>query len=99
MLTHSPIKNVALGEDLNWTVKIQGSNAYDKVQAWYRPKGEDNWTRSTLRRVKDGYEGGIPVDRMLSVGIEYWIEAKPYRKGLPTLKQGSEQRPIQVFVH
>ncbi len=99
VLVHAKIENVALGDDLNWEVEIEGSNAYDKVQAWYRPKGGQNWTRSSLRRVKNRYEGGIPVDRMLSGGIEYWIEAKPYRKGLPTLTQGSEQRPIHVFVY
>ena len=98
-LVHEETKNLELGEDLVWKVDIRGSNAYDKVQAWYRPQGDGTWIRSNLRRVKDGYEGSIPVDRMLGAGIEYWIEAKPYRKGLPTLQHGSEQRPIRVFVH
>ena len=99
VLMHTEVENVALGEDIVWRVEVKGSNAYDQVQAWYRPQGMEGWIRSGLRRVKDGYEGSIPVDRNLSVGVEYWIEAKPYRKGLPTLQQGSESRPIRVFVY
>ena len=98
-LTHTDISDVALGDDLEWSVEVSGSNAYDQVQAWYRPQGADTWSRSTLRRVGDGYKGSITVDRMLSAGIEYWIEAKPYRKGLPNLTHGSATRPVSVFVH
>ena len=99
VLEHAAVDNAVMGEDLVWNVKIPGSNAYDRVQAWYRPQGSDTWSRSRLRRVGDGYKGSIAVDRMLGGGIEYWIEAKPYRKGLPNLSQGSAEKPIRVFVH
>jgi serine/threonine protein kinase len=99
VLAHEEIKTVEMGGDLVWSVGVTGSDAYDKVQAWYRPQGTDSWNRAQLRRVGDGYKGSIEVDRMSSGGIEYWIEARPFRKGLPNLTQGTKKRPIRVFVH
>jgi len=99
VLHHTEHTTVAMGGDLVWSVRVTGSEAYDKVQAWYRPQGAESWSRSQLRRVGDGYTGRIVVDRMMSDGVEYWIEAKPYRKGLPNLKHGSQKKPIRVFVH
>ena len=98
-LKHTDITDVALGDDLVWSVQVSGSNAYDKVQVWYRPQGTDSWSKSTLRKTREGYKGRIAVDRMMGAGVEYWIEAKPYRKGLPNLTHGSENRPVRVFVH
>jgi len=98
-MVHEAIETVDLGGDLVWSVEVTGSQGYDQVQAWYRPQGTSNWLRSQLRRVGDGYKGSINVDRMYSEGVEYWIEAKAYRKGLPNLAHGSEERPVRVFVH
>ena len=40
----------------------------------------------------------ITTTRLFADGLEYWIEAKPYTEGMPTLKVGSAKQPIRVDV-
>jgi hypothetical protein len=98
VLEHTPKAVARLGDDLVIEVEIQGSKAYDKVLAWYRPMGQEQWSKTTLRRVGRGYRGSIPMTRIFADGVEYWVEAKPYTGGLPALSHGSSKRPVRVRI-
>jgi len=98
VLTHSPHSPVPIGDDLPIEVTIEGSRAYDKVQAWYRPVGQREWSKTRLRRVGEGYRGSIPMTRIFSQGVEYWIEATPYTGGLPSLVHGSKKKPVRLLI-
>ena len=97
-IDHDARASVVLGEDYRVVAEIPGSGMYDRVQAWYRPTGQAEWSRAGLRKVGDGYEGSITTTRLFADGLEYWIEAKPYTEGMPTLKVGSAKQPIRVDV-
>jgi len=98
VLTHTPHVPVPMGDDLPIEVTIEGSKAYDKVQAWYRPVGQTEWNKTRLRRVGGGYLGSIPMTRIFSEGVEYWIEATPYTGGLPSLVHGSKGKPVRILI-
>ena len=98
VLEHTPQGVARLGDDLTIEVEVQGSKAYDKVLAWYRPTGQTQWSKTTLRRVGSGYRGSIPMTRIFADGVEYWVEAKPYTGGLPSLSHGSRNRPVRVRI-
>jgi hypothetical protein len=97
-LQHDVPIALVLGEDFVLEASIPGTSAYDKVIAWYKPQDTTTWMKTTLRRVGDGYRGSIEINRMYGMGIDYWIEAQPYHKGLPTLSHGSAKRPHKVLV-
>ena len=97
-IDHSANQTVVLGETYKVVAEIPGSGMYDSVQAWYRPVGQSEWSRAGLRKVGDGYEGSIATTRLFVDGLEYWIEAKPYSEGMPTLKVASASNPIRVDV-
>ena len=97
-IDHDANSTVVLGDDYRVVAEIPGSGMYDSVQAWYRPVGQSEWSRAGLRKVGDGYEGSITTTRLFADGLEYWIEARPYTEGMPTLKVGSEKSPIRVDV-
>ena len=97
-IDHEANPTVVLGDDYKVVAEIPGSGMYDSVQAWYRPVGQSEWSRAGLRKVGDGYEGSITATRLFADGLEYWIEARPYTEGMPTLKVGSAARPIRVDV-
>ncbi len=97
-ISHDPGAKAVIGEEYTVQVDIPGSGMYDRVQAWYRPAGQIDWNRAGLRRVGKLYEGSITISRLFRDGLEYWIEAKPYTEGMPTLTVGSQSRPIKVRV-
>ena len=97
-IDHDAPATVVLGDDYKVVAEIPGSGMYDSVQAWYRPVGQSEWSRAGLRKVGDGYEGSISTTRLFVDGLEYWIEARPYTEGMPTLKVGSASQPIRVDV-
>jgi serine/threonine protein kinase len=97
-LQHDVPVALVLGEDFVIEASIPGTSAYDKVIAWYKPHETKSWLKTTLRRVGDGYRGSVEINRMYGMGIDYWIEAQPYHKGLPSLSHGSAKRPHQVLV-
>ena len=97
-LHHTPVSTVALRESLELMAEITGSGAYDQVQAWYRPIGQIEWSRTGMRRVGNEYRGSIEVTPLFTEGLEYWIEAKPYHKGLKPLTHGSSGRPVKVLI-
>ena len=51
-----------------------------------------------MRRVGSEYHGSIEVTPLFAEGLEYWIEAKPYHKGVPPLAHGSARRPVRLMV-
>ena len=97
-LIHTPVEVVGVRETLPILAEVTGSGAYDQVQAWYRPVGESDWSRAGMRRVGSEYRGTIDVTPLFAGGLEYWIEAKPYHKGVPELSHGSARRPVRVTV-
>jgi len=97
-IDHDAQRMVVLGDDYRVVAEIPGSGMYDSVQAWYRPVGQSEWSRAGLRKVGDGYEGSITTTRLFADGLEYWIEARPYTEGMPTLKVASAAKPIRVDV-
>lgn len=97
-LHHTPAQAISLRESLDLMAEITGSGAYDQVQAWYRPIGQKEWSRTGMRRVGNQYRGSIDVTPLFAEGLEYWIEAKPYHKGLKALTHGSSGSPITVTI-
>ncbi len=97
-LHHDPVTTAVMRETLRVFAEVTGSSAYDQVQAWYRPTGSQEWIRAGMRRVGDEYRGSIEVTPLFADGLEYWIEAKPYHKGVPPLTEGSASRPFRVDV-
>jgi len=95
---HDPPESIILRDSLNLVAEITGSGAYDQVSAWYRPRGMSEWSRTGLRRVGDEYQGTIEISPLFSKGLEYWIEAKGYHKGVPSLAHGSAGKPVRVPV-
>jgi predicted Ser/Thr protein kinase len=98
MIHHEPPGEIVLRDSFYLVAEITGSGAYDKVSAWYRPRGMSDWSRTGLRRVGDEYQGTIDITPMFSKGLEYWIEAKGYHKGVPPLAHGSAGQPVRVSV-
>jgi serine/threonine-protein kinase len=97
-LSHEPPAAVGMRETLRLMAEITGSDVYDQVQAWYRPRGSAEWSRTGMRRVGSEYHGSIDVTPLFAEGLEYWIEAKPYHKGVPPLSHGSARRPVRLMV-
>lgn len=97
-LSHDPPAAVGMRETLRLVAEITGSDAYDQVQAWYRPRGSTEWSRTGMRRVGSEYHGSIDVTPLFAEGLEYWIEAKPYHKGVLPLSHGSARRPVRLMV-
>lgn len=98
ILHHEPVERAGIRDTLRLSARVTGSSAYDQVQAWYRPVGSPEWSRAGMRRVGDEYQGSIEVTPLFLEGLEYWIEAKPYHKGVPALTQASSAQPIRVEV-
>jgi hypothetical protein len=98
MIHHEPPGEIVLRDSFYLVAEITGSGAYDRVSAWYRPRGMSDWSRTGLRRVGDEYQGTIDITPLFSKGLEYWIEAKGYHKGVPPLAHGSAGKPIRVSV-
>jgi hypothetical protein len=98
MIHHEPPGEIVLRDSFYLVAEITGSGAYDQVSAWYRPRGMSDWSRTGLRRVGNEYQGTIDITPLFSKGLEYWIEAKGYHKGVPPLAHGSAGKPVRVSV-
>lgn len=95
---HTPPTAIILRDSVNLVAEITGSGAYDRVSAWYRPRGMSEWSRTGLRRVGNEYQGTIDISPLFSEGLEYWIEAQGYHDGVPSLAHGTARKPVRVQV-
>jgi hypothetical protein len=95
---HTPPTAIILRDSVNLVAEITGSGAYDRVSAWYRPRGMSEWSRTGLRRVGNEYQGTIDISPLFSEGLEYWIEAQGYHDGVPSLAHGTAMKPVRVQV-
>ncbi len=97
-ILHEVPAAVVLEEDFRLVLSIPGDVMYDQVVCWFRPRTSGEWSKTKLRKVGDHYEGSILVSRLFVGGLEYWIEAKPYTRGLPVLSSANPRRPHRVTV-
>jgi serine/threonine protein kinase len=95
-LTHSPVTEGTLHEQVVLRAQVTGAGTYDKVTAHYRPAGTKSYRSAKMTRAGKGFRGYLPMDRTMRDGIEYYIEASAYVASLPTLRSGSAARPHRL---
>jgi hypothetical protein len=95
-LTHTTPVEVSLHEQVALLAVVDGSQAYDKVTAYFRPVGAAEYRSARMNRAGDGYRGYLPMDRTMKRGIEYYIEAKSYASSNPVLQSASARRPHRL---
>jgi serine/threonine protein kinase len=97
VLKHAPPVDVSLHEQVALLAVVDGSQAYDKVTAYFRPVGVIEYRSARMNRAGNGYRGYLPMDRTMKRGLEYYIEARSYASSNPVLLSASARRPHRLI--
>ena len=75
LITHTPVTTANEEEPISITATITDNVAVTEASLYYRKTAETVYTRVTMTRSGDTYNGTIPASVVATVGLEYYINA------------------------
>lgn len=97
-IEHRPVRSASVGDTVNFTARITGSSAYDRVVLFYRSADGGAYQESAMFGSGGSFSTSVTLDDSFAGGLQYFIDARSTAGGVEDLRNGSPFRPHKVSV-